>query len=173
MPTPDAVEELDRRYSDDDALPTSWTQAREALAEAELSWITTVRPDGRPHVTPLLTVWLDSTLHFSTGPDERKCRNLARNPYVVLTTGTASLSTGLDLVVEGAARRVTDDARLRRLAEAWVSKYGEPWRFDVGDGVFRHPRGGGEAWVYAVDATTAFGFGKAPYSQTRWRFTTP
>jgi len=137
MPTPDAVEELDPRYSADDASPTSWTQARKALAEAELSWITAVRPD------------------------ERKCRSLARTPYVVLTTGTASLSTGLDLVVEGAARRVTDDTRLHRLAWAWVSKYREQWRFDVGYGVFRHPRGGGEAWVYAVDATTAFGFGKA------------
>jgi hypothetical protein len=172
MPTTFAVEKLDRRYSADDAQPISWTQARQALSEAELSWITTVRPDGRPHVTPLLTVWVDSMLHFSTGPEERKCRNLVKNPYVVLTTGSASLSTGLDLVVEGIALRVTDDTRLHRLADAWASKYGEEWRFDVGEGVFRHPRGAGEAWVYAVDATTAFGFGRAPYSQTRWRFTT-
>ncbi len=28
----------------------------------------TVRPDGRPHVTPLLAVWADDALHFCTGP---------------------------------------------------------------------------------------------------------
>lgn len=44
---------------------------------------------------------------------------------LVLTTGSASLSTGLDLVVESTALRVTDDARLHLLADAWASKYGE------------------------------------------------
>jgi Pyridoxamine 5'-phosphate oxidase len=162
--------DLDSRYSEDDARAIPWERAVSALAEAELSWLTTVRPDGRPHVTPLLTVWHDAALHFCTGPDERKARNLRHNPHVVLTTGTNALHHGLDLVVEGDAARVTDVSRLRALAGAWVAKYGEEWRFEVGDGVFRHPDGAGEAWVFAVTATTAFGFGKGPYSQTRWRF---
>ncbi len=50
--------ELDPRFSDPNADPTSWDEARRALESAELAWITTVRADGRPHVTPLVAVWL-------------------------------------------------------------------------------------------------------------------
>jgi nitroimidazol reductase NimA-like FMN-containing flavoprotein (pyridoxamine 5'-phosphate oxidase superfamily) len=103
MTTPEPAPELDARYSDADVQPTSWADAARLLADAELSWISTVRPDGRPHVTPLITVWVDSTLHFCTGPDERKCRNLRDNPHVALTTGSNALHGGLDLVVEGEA----------------------------------------------------------------------
>jgi general stress protein 26 len=170
MTIPEPVMELDARYSDEGAQPTNWAEASRVLEDAKLSWISTVRPDSRPHVTPLLTVWVDSTLHFCTGPEERKCRNLAENPHLVLTTGSNALHGGLDLVVEGVAVRVTDGSTLRRLAEAWVAKYGEDWRFAVGNGAFLHPGGNGEAWVFAVHAKTAFGFGKDPYSQTRWRF---
>ena len=73
---------LDSRYSSLDATATGWEQARELLARAELYWISTVRPDGRPHVTPLIAVWLDGALYFSTGEEERKARNLAANPHV-------------------------------------------------------------------------------------------
>ncbi|NDL56591.1 pyridoxamine 5'-phosphate oxidase family protein [Phytoactinopolyspora mesophila] len=170
MTTDEPTTELDRRYSDEDAEPVAWAEARRALAEAELSWISTVRPDGRPHVTPLLTVWEDGALHFTTGPEERKCRNLQGNPHVVLTTGTNTLYGGLDLVVEGTAVRVADEETLHGLAKAWVTKYGETWRFDVADGAFRHSGGTGEAWVFRVEPRSAFGFGKAPYSQTSWRF---
>jgi hypothetical protein len=50
MSTPTA--DLDPRYSEPEAEALSWDEASEILAAAELSWITTVRPDGTPHVTP-------------------------------------------------------------------------------------------------------------------------
>jgi general stress protein 26 len=161
---------LDHRYGDPGVPATNWATASELLTAAELSWISTVRPDGRPHVTPLLTICEGSTVYFCTGPEERKCRNLAENRHVSLTTGRNDLREGLDVVVEGDAVRVVDESELRRLAEAWVAKYGESWRFDVGNGAFLHPGTDGQAWVFAVQATTVFGFGKDPYSQTRWRF---
>jgi nitroimidazol reductase NimA-like FMN-containing flavoprotein (pyridoxamine 5'-phosphate oxidase superfamily) len=170
MTTTEPVTDVDDRYGDPGAQPTDWALARATLAAAELSWISTVRPDGRPHVTPLLTVCEESTVFFCTGPEERKCRNLTENPHVTITTGCNSAHGGLDLVVEGDAVRVVEESALRRLADAWVAKYGEDWRFGVGNGAFLHPAGG-EAWVFAVKATTVFGFGKDPYSQTRWRFT--
>jgi nitroimidazol reductase NimA-like FMN-containing flavoprotein (pyridoxamine 5'-phosphate oxidase superfamily) len=82
------VTELDPRYGDPDAGPIPWDEVRAVLTAAELFWISTVRPDGRPHVTPLLAVWRDGGLHFCTGAGERKARNIASNPEVVLTTGT-------------------------------------------------------------------------------------
>ncbi|MEV8536821.1 pyridoxamine 5'-phosphate oxidase family protein [Streptomyces sp. NPDC051211] len=171
MPHPDPAPtpHLDERYSDPHATPKPWPAAAVRLAEAEVYWLTTVRPDSRPHVTPLIGVWTDDALHFCTGADERKAKNLAANPAVALTTGCNGLREGYDLVLEGEAVRVTDDARLRRLAAAWEEKYGTDWHFDVQDGTFVNPEAG-HALVFAVSPHTAFGFGKSPYSQTRWRF---
>ena len=67
--------------------------------------------DGRRHVTPLVAVWLDDAVHFSTGPDEQKARNLAGSPWVALTTGANDWQSGLDVVVEGEAARVTSAQR--------------------------------------------------------------
>jgi nitroimidazol reductase NimA-like FMN-containing flavoprotein (pyridoxamine 5'-phosphate oxidase superfamily) len=159
---------IDHRYGDPGATATPWADAQEQLAAAELAWLSTVRPDGRPHVTPLLSVWLDGAPHICTGEDERKARNLATNPHVVLTTGANAVHGGLDLVIEGRAKRVTDPDRLQALADAWEKKYGSEWHFDLRDGGF--DGGHGVALVYRIEPTTAFGFGKAPYSQTRWRF---
>jgi nitroimidazol reductase NimA-like FMN-containing flavoprotein (pyridoxamine 5'-phosphate oxidase superfamily) len=163
------VTELDPRYGEPGAPATPWADAEERLGRAEVFWLTTLRADGRPHVTPLLAVLHDGRLHFCTGAGEQKARNLTVHPEVALTTGTDALHDGMDLVVEGRAVRVADDARLHRLAQAWVDKYGEDWRFGVQEGTFvgRHDN---LALVYEITAHTAYGFGKSPYSQTRWRF---
>ena len=169
MQVTDPVAELDQRFSTDRARPTEWTEARDALERAEIFWIATVRSNGGPHVTPLIAVWLDDALYFCTGPTEQKARNLDENTQVVLTTGCNRIGDGLDVVVEGDAVRQTDDTKLERIAAAYVSKYGEDWRFIVRDGVFAHE--GGEALVFEVAPRKAFGFRKGDeFSQTRWRF---
>ena len=128
--------ELDARFSSGGASPTVWTEARQGLETAEMFWVTTVRPDGRPHVTPLIAVWLEGALYFCTGPTERKAKNLLRNQNCILTTGCNKRNEGLDIVVEGQAVRVTDDALLQRVADAYESKYGQEWHFTVRDGTF-------------------------------------
>ncbi len=158
MAVKNPVAELEPQFSSDDATLTPW---------AEVYWLATVRPDGRPHVTPVLSVWLDGALYFCTGQSERKAKNLARNSHCVITTGCNALNEGLDLVVEGEAARVSDEARLQHVADTYESKYG--WHFTVRDGTF-HGDGGNIALVYEVPPTTAFGFGKGKFSQTRWRF---
>lgn len=165
--------DLDARYSNEGATAATWEEAGRHLEHAEVFWLSTVRPDGRPHVTPLISVWLDGALHFCTGPNERKARNLERNPNVVLTTGCNALGEGLDIVVEGEAMRVKDDSKLRQIADAYISKYGEDWRFTVDDSAFVHdaPNEGSVALVFEVFPKTAFGFRKGEeFSQTRWRF---
>lgn len=170
------VAELDARFSSEDATPRAWAEGRRQLESAEVYWISTVRPDGSPHVTPLLSVWLEDALYFCTGPDERKAKNLAGNDHCVIATGCNTLGEGLDVVVEGEAVRTTDDERLRRVADAYLSKYGEDWHFVVRDGAFHHDPGSlqgedpGAAWVFAVAPKKVFGFGKGEtFSQTRWR----
>lgn len=63
----ESLAELDPQYSEERAPATLWSQARAFLETAPIWWVTTVRPDGRPHVTPLLAVWQDGALHFCTG----------------------------------------------------------------------------------------------------------
>jgi len=162
------VTRLDARYSDAGANATPWSQAERSLEAAELFWVTTLRPDGRLHTTPTIAVWDSGALCFSTGPDEQKARNLRHHARCSLLTGANSLHQGLDLVVEGVAVRVTDEARLRRLAERWESKYGPEWHFDVAGGAFQH--GSGTAHVFEVAPGTAYGFAKGPYGHTRWDF---
>lgn len=167
MNTP--ITEIDGRFSDPDSLPTSWDQTRNVLEAAELFWICTVRADGRPHVTPLVAVWLDGVIYFSTGATEQKFRNLEANPHVVLLTGCNTWDSGLDVMVEGEAIQVTDDDLLLRLAEAWAAKWDGRWRWGVRDGAFHH-RGGGEALVYAVTPAKILAFAKGTFSHTRHRF---
>ena len=76
---------IDRRFSDPSAEPTPWATTETALQAAELYWITTVREDGRPHVTPLIGLWHDGALHFCTGLREQKFRNLEHNDRVAMT----------------------------------------------------------------------------------------
>jgi hypothetical protein len=165
------VGELDARYSSPDASATDWSVARDHLREAEIFWLTTVRPDGRPHVTPVIAVWLDGSLYFCTGPEERKARNLAHNPHAVLTTGRNTFEPGMDVMVEGDAPRVTDEALLRRIADVYERKYGPEWHFDVADGAFSHSDHG-RALVFGVTPGRAYGFGRSRvgFSHTRWRF---
>ena len=158
--------ELQSQYSSPEATPTAWADACELLEKAEIFWLSTVRPDGHPHVTPMLSIWLDGMLYFSTGPNERKAQNLAQNAQCVITTGTNALNEGLDLVVEGKAVQIRDEDILQRLAALYGTKYG--WHFSVRNGTFFGVDG--EAIVFAVTPTTAFGFGKGTFSQTRWRF---
>ncbi|SEP05912.1 pyridoxamine 5'-phosphate oxidase family protein [Trujillonella endophytica] len=166
--TVEPVTEVDPRYGETGAGPRPWAEAEALLAAAPLSWVSTVRPDGRPHVTPLLTVWRDGALHFCTGAAERKARNLETNAEVVLTTGGNRWDEGLDVVVEGTAERVRDRAELVALAGAWEKKYGPVWRFEPTEEGFADPHG--SALVFRVRPRTVFGFAKSPSSQTRWRF---
>jgi Pyridoxamine 5'-phosphate oxidase len=170
MVEPEPVTELGA-FSSAGAIPTEWGQALRDLQGAQVYWLSTVRPDGRPHVTPLLGVWLAGALYFCTGPTERKAKNLANNQHCVLTTGGNGLD-GLDLVVEGEAVTVSDEAELRSVADTYESKYGPHLTVPQGtwSGLGDTIRDG-DALVYRVTPSTAFGFGKGEYfSQTRWRF---
>src|SRR5262249_25652148 len=81
-------------------------------------WLTTVHPDGRPHVMPLGVNWMDGALYFSTGATTRKAKNLAQNPQCVITVATHDF----DIVVEGKAIKVTDPALVAPIAESYQAQ---------------------------------------------------
>jgi|SRR6185312_11720263 len=166
--------DLDARFSDPSAPPTTWDEVRGVLEAAELFWITTVRRDGRPHVTPLVAVWLDEAIAFCTGAAEQKAVNLESNQHVILTTGSNGWAEGLDVMVEGTVSRITDDAALQRLAGQWAKKWDGRWMYAVGDGCFHHDGDDGDSrtpiLVFSVSPSKVLAFGKGRFSQTRFRF---
>jgi nitroimidazol reductase NimA-like FMN-containing flavoprotein (pyridoxamine 5'-phosphate oxidase superfamily) len=164
------VTTLDPRFSDPAAAPTGWEQTRRALDAAELFWITTVRADGRPHMTPLVAVWTGAALYFCTGVQEQKYVNLRGNRHVILSTGCNDWDRGLDVMVEGEAVPVTDEDTLTRLAEAWRAKWDGRWNYQVRDGFFYHPGSTEPVQVFAVAPAKVLAFTKGAFSHTRHVF---
>ena len=133
------------------------------------AFLGTVRPDGRPHSARIGAAWYDGHAYFQTGSQTRKARNLEANPACTLSTSL----TGIDLVFEGFAERVTDGPTLEAVAAVWRDG---GWAAEVsGDGIvapYNALGTGPPPWqVYRVAAHTVFGVATAePYGATRWRF---
>jgi Pyridoxamine 5'-phosphate oxidase len=168
---------IDPRYGDPSATAPPWDVIERLLTEAQLYWIITVRVNGRPHAVPLVGVWHAGAFAFCTGPEEQKHRNLDANPLVAVTTGTTGASgwnSGRDVVIEGAAVRVTNAEALQSLADAWLAKYGQDWRFEVHGQEFIElsDSGGGAAGgahVYQVEPAKVIAFGEE-HGQTTYHF---
>lgn len=163
---------LDRRYSAVDAKPVSWADTVHVLNTAEIFWLTTVRPDGRPHATPVVAAWGEGGIHFHTGDTEVKFANLQANPNVVLITGCNAWDRGLDVVVEGTATQVTDKAVLERLAPLWAGKWDGRWQLEAQEGGFSDP--GADQYasvVFSVAPTKIDAHAKGdPFGATTHRF---
>ena len=99
----------------------SWDCIEERLVAAENYWIATVRPDARPHVTPVWGLWVEEASYFGSGPQTRKTRDLLENPTVAVHP------EGEDVVVlEGVVEVIAtqDPALAERLFAASTAKYG-------------------------------------------------
>jgi hypothetical protein len=93
-----------------------WAWALERLVAARNYWITTTRPDGRPHAIPVWGLWYESAVWFGTGRSSVKGRNLARCPHVVV-----HLESGDEVVIlEGEA---AEQHELDGFLEAYEAKY--------------------------------------------------
>ena len=163
----------ERMLNTADATVTPWAEVRERLVEGGTYWLATVRSDGRPHVVPVGAVWLDDALYFTTGQGTRKEKNLAHNSHCVLTLS----SRGFDLVVEGEAARIRDEAKLQRLADIYSSP-ANGWPATVRDGALDAPysaptTGPAPYDVYEVIPTVVFALGTLEETVnrcTRYRF---
>ena len=168
---PRATTNLDAT-SETDAIP--WNRPLDlldggAFHDGAPAFLGTVRPDGRPHSARIGAAWYDGNVYFQTGQQTRKARNLEANPACTLSTSL----TGIDLVFEGLAERITDGPTLEAVAAAWREG---GWAAEVsGDGIvapYNAPGTGPAPWqVYRVATHTVFGVATAePYGATRWQF---
>jgi hypothetical protein len=168
-----------------DSTATPWSKAVERLENPEkyrTYWLTTIRPDGRPHVMPLLGLWLDGAFYFLTGERTRKGQNLSGNRECVLTFGSQTIPA-LDFVIEGEATRVTGKDELQRVVDAYASKMG--WPLEIRDGAVFGPNaptaGPPPFAVFELTPSVVFGLPgvtgtdeeggfERSSTPTRWRF---
>lgn len=161
--------------------PLEWGDVRRAL-EGNLTqapgtggpdhhtfWLSTIDPNGRPHMTALGAFWVDGRYYFTGGPGSRKIRNIERDPRCAFGVAIH----GYDVALEGRAVRVTDQAQLERLAQVFAEG---GWAPTVADGGFTHeysaPSAGPPPWfVYQFTPDDAYAvMTKEPGGATRWTF---
>lgn len=157
---PDLPEGYGISHSMDGLLTWEWVRAQ--MSQSRNYWISTTRPDGRPHTMPVWGVWLDDQLVFGTDRKSVKALNLTVNPAV-----SAHTESGDDaVIIEGIVEEITDRETFKRYTAAIAAKYpGMPAEAEPDPGNI----------TYAVRARTVFGFRERdfPNTATRWRFSTP
>jgi general stress protein 26 len=133
----------------------TWAWAEERLFASHNYYLTTVRPDGTPHVMPLWGIWVDDRLYFSTGAKSVKARNLAANAACVICTDNAAEA----VVVEGTASPLDDAARLKSISPHYARKY-KSFTLD--------PKMGP---IFEVRPKVVFGLSEKNFkAMTRWTF---
>jgi PPOX class probable F420-dependent enzyme len=91
------------------------------LRAEPIIWLSSVRPDGRPHLVPVWFLWDGAAILIFSKPAAQKVRNLRHNPQVVLALDSAD--EGEDVVVlEGRAELLADGAPQSTLPE-YAEKY--------------------------------------------------
>ena len=132
----------------------SWKWAVDRFSKAHNYYLSTTRPDGRPHVMPVWGVWLDLAFYFSTGRRSRKSRNLSINPNCTVCPENASEA----VILEGTAKEV----RERSLRTRFVAAYRKKYDWNMSDS--KDP-------IYEVQPRLVFGIAEnAEANPTRWRF---
>lgn len=123
-------------------LTREWNQHLDQRLRTEpLIWLSSTRPDGRPHLVPVWFWWDGATILVFSLPHTQKIRNIQHNPVVMVALESANQGNEI-MLMEGHAELVTDPvvratmpafadkyAALRtRSAEAWAARFSQPIR---------------------------------------------
>ena len=131
-----------------------WEFVPERIRDARHYWVTTIRPDGSPHVRPTWGVRVDGTFHCGGGERTRWVRNLAANTDIVVHSESATEV----VILEGQAERIDEQTAPSELIEeldaAYEAKYGTPHGTPL----------------FAVRPDTVFAWNDFPADATRWTF---
>jgi hypothetical protein len=99
-----------------------WSKIDHWLLAFRTIWISTTRPDGRPHAVPVWYVWDGRSLYFISDRTLQKSKNLAQQPWIVMHAGD-----GDDVIIlEGISTIVKNADELNRVDDAYRTKYVDP-----------------------------------------------
>lgn len=99
-----------------------WSNVDLRLRGGRSIWLSSTRPDGRPHAVPVWYWWDGRRLYFVTPRRSQKARNLARQPWVIVHAGD-----GDDVIIlEGPTAIVHDRDEVERINACYMQKYVDP-----------------------------------------------
>ena len=134
----------------------AWPEVRARLEEAHNYWLTTTRPDGRPHAVPIDGLWLDDACWFGGSPKAVWQANLQADTRVVLHLADPVAA----VIVEGECEIVVpDSAGVDRLEQASKKKYG-----------YAPPPGAYASGVWCLRPSRVMAWSSLPEDATRFRF---
>jgi PPOX class probable F420-dependent enzyme len=93
------------------------------LEREPVVWLSSVRPDGQPHLVPTWFWWDGEALLVFSKPDARKVRNLRANPSVMLALGDAEEDFDIGLIE--ARAELLDRPTAAVLPAAHLEKYAD------------------------------------------------
>jgi PPOX class probable F420-dependent enzyme len=95
----------------------------ERLRNDPIIWLSTVRPDGRPHSVAVWFLWDGDEILIFSIPDNQKIRNIRHDPRVFLALDDTK--QGEDVItVEGVAELI-DDPAVNTTLPAYAQKYAD------------------------------------------------
>jgi PPOX class probable F420-dependent enzyme len=109
------------------------------LEQEPIVWLSTVRPNGAPHIVPIWFWWDGEAILVFSKPDAQKVRNLRNRAQVMLALGDAEddfdvgLLEGHAELLDQPTRRVMPPAHVRKYARQLrsiglsVEKYAETY----------------------------------------------
>lgn len=84
-------------------------------------WLTTVRPDGRPHTVPVWFWWDGESITIFCEPATTKIRNLSANPHVTLALETRD--EGEEVIFFEGVAELTAEPTAALMTPAYAAKY--------------------------------------------------
>ena len=152
---------LPKGYADNPVSFVEWEWVAEQMTNAENYWLSSVRPDGRPHVVPRWGAFIDGRFYYDGSPETRHARNIIKNPNISLHLENGYKVVVMDGISKPAGK--PDPEFAIRLAEAIAKKYAsqgyspEPNQWDDG-GLYVFTPSQCLAWTSFYENPTKFVF---------------
>lgn len=94
------------------------SESRQKLELNKNIWVATVRPDGRPHLTPVWFIYYSNKIYISIDPKSIKYQNLRNNPNIAL-----ALEDGVHPLISEGQARIMDKPYAQDILAFFQHKY--------------------------------------------------
>src|SRR5579859_1891637 len=91
------------------------------LREDIIIWLSSVRPDGRPHMVAVWFLWDGKDILIFSKPNNQKIRNLRQKSHVTLALDNTN--KGADVILLDGEAELVDDPDVNTTLPAYVAKY--------------------------------------------------
>ena len=103
--------------------PLCRPEAERCLRDDPVVWLSSVQPDGRPHLVPVWFHWDGQRIVAFSKPNARKVQNLRDRPSVMLAVGTPGPEFDVELIE--ATAELPDAPAVSLMPEDFGRKYRE------------------------------------------------